>query len=406
MLRVVGSSNLRKVVVLNPKGGSGKTTLAFSLAGYLTSTGRKVALVDMDSQGSSLRWLSHRPAELPEIHGVAAPCSSPSDCANLVIQLPLDIEIAVIDAPAGVSGARLADYTVGSHAIILPVMPSDMDIHAAARLIKELLLVARLSRVNRRLGVIANRVKVRTVAYRQLMTFLERLSIALIGVIRDSQNYVAAARNGLSIHEMPRSKVGKDLRQWETVTRWLEERLATPLSERDLRRPEKNGARREPFWRRRSLLTPVAGTTIVVAVSVLFWVVARMPERNGAVAPVATAGSTSTESGAEMLSVLPNQMPVAGEFVEALVEEAAADEDGPSTAAETLRQKWRLSGVAMTGGEPVVFLTDRSGLATRRVTADRDVDGWLVTDAGQNYAVLALDGEEIRLKLDDSEETE
>jgi hypothetical protein len=154
------------------------------------------------------------------------------------------------------------------------------------------------------------------------------------------------------------------------------------------------------------LLTPVAGTTIVVAVSVLFWVVARMPERNGAVAPVATAGSTSTESGAEMLSVLPNQMPVAGEFVEALVEEAAADEDGPSTAAETLRQKWRLSGVAMTGGEPVVFLTDRSGLATRRVTADRDVDGWLVTDAGQNYAVLALDGEEIRLKLDDSEETE
>ena len=175
MLRFKGSANLHKIVVLNPKGGSGKTTLAFKLAGYIAAIGHKVALVDMDRQGSSSRWLQNRAAELPRILGISVTKSSRDASGDRCIVVPEDINYAVIDAPAGLAGRQLTDYTCGAHAILVPVLPSDLDIHAAARLVSELLLVAQVSRRNGRLGVVANRVNERTVAYQQLTSFLKRL---------------------------------------------------------------------------------------------------------------------------------------------------------------------------------------------------------------------------------------
>ena len=170
MLDLKGTRRLHKIVVLNPKGGSGKTTLAFNLAGYLASTGRRVGLLDMDRQGSSSHWLQNRVTELPSIEALPAPDQSG------VVEVPDDIEFVVIDAPAGLVGEQLIDYTCGAHAVLVPVLPSDLDIHAASRLVKDLLLVAQISRRNARLGIVANRVKERTIAYRQLMRFLESLA--------------------------------------------------------------------------------------------------------------------------------------------------------------------------------------------------------------------------------------
>jgi hypothetical protein len=187
-----------------------------------------------------------------------------------VVAVPGDIDVAVIDAPAGVTGAELIDYTCGAHAILLPVLPSDLDIHAAARLVKDLLLVAQVSRRNGRLAVIANRVNERTVAYQQLSSFLERLSIAVVGTLRDTQNYVWAASSGLSIHEMQPSRVGRDLEQWASVTRWLEGCLAKPLTSRDLLRPaneEKSKTRSGILARSRF----AAAAAIALLVVSLFW---------------------------------------------------------------------------------------------------------------------------------------
>jgi chromosome partitioning protein len=217
LLELASQNKLYKVVVLNPKGGSGKTTLAFSLAGYLASTGRKVGLLDMDRQGSSTHWLTNRPDSLPKIHALPAPAG-----VSGTVEIPADVDTVVVDAPAGLAGDQLIDYTCGAHAILVPVLPSDLDIHAASRLISQLLLKAQVSRRNGRLGIVANRVKERTVAYKQLLRFLDRLSINLVGVLRDSQNYTHAAANGRCIHEMAPSQVRRDTEQWQAITEWLE----------------------------------------------------------------------------------------------------------------------------------------------------------------------------------------
>jgi chromosome partitioning protein len=381
MLRFKGSADLHKIVVLNPKGGSGKTTLAFNLAGYIASTGRKVALVDMDRQGSSARWLQNRSAELTRIHGISAPDSASDASGDQCIVVPENINYAVIDAPAGLAGRQLIDYTCGAHAILIPVLPSDLDTHAAARLVSDLLLVAQVSRRNARVGVVANRVNVRTVAYQQLTSFLNRLSIAVVGTFRDTQNYVRAASSGLSIHEMQPSRVGKDLAQWETVTQWLERRLASPLTTRDLLRPTEAATRKKRGRLRTAILIPAAATALLV-VSLLTWTVGRDVNLATPLEP-----TVATES---LLTAPPD--PVAAEL---------PDEPIMVDAGDKLRQKWQLSGIVKSDGTSVILLSDRHDRSTRRVSTKDDLDGWTVMDAGSNYAVFHQGGEKVRLVLNE-----
>jgi chromosome partitioning protein len=116
MLKFKGSKDLHKIVVLNPKGGSGKTTLAFNLAGYLASAGHKVALIDMDRQGSSTRWLQNRSSQRRPIHGISVTYSPQDANGDRCIVVPYDVKYAVIDAPAGLAGDQLTvrpRYTCG-----------------------------------------------------------------------------------------------------------------------------------------------------------------------------------------------------------------------------------------------------------------------------------------------------
>ncbi|MDH4107142.1 MAG: ParA family protein [Gammaproteobacteria bacterium] len=376
MLKTNPVQDLRRVVVLNPKGGSGKTTLAFNLAGYLASTGRRVALVDMDRQGSSTRWLNNRASDLPQVRGVSALHCGLTDLHREPIDVPGDVDVAVIDAPAGLSGRDLIDYTCGAHAILVPVLPSDLDIHAASRLVSDLLLVAQVSRRNGRLGVVANRVRERTLAYRQLSRFLARLSIAVVGVLRDSQNYTWAAAKGLCIHDMPKARVGKDLEQWAAITDWLEARLAQPLNARDLLRPAAAG----PAQRRRPAVPWLAAASIAVLAGAAWW---------GLQAPGGAPVSPPVP-----LAVSESPLPVA----EALPAEPLP-EPPPAVPVEKVREKWQLNGVAKVGKDSIVILRDRLDDSTLRVAAGGNVDGWIVSDTGADYAVLAQDGEKLRLEL-------
>lgn len=380
MLIFKGSVNLHRIVVLNPKGGSGKTTLAFNLAGYLATTGRKVAVIDMDRQGSSTRWLHNRSPDLPEIMGITASDAVRGASENQCIDVPEDIEYAVVDAPAGLPDDRLIDYTCGAHAVLVPVLPSDLDIHAASRLISDLLLVAQVSRRNGRLGVVANRVKERTIAYRQLMRFLNRLSIAVVGTLRDSQNYTRAAGSGLCIHEMPPFQVRKDIAQWSALTQWLERRLATPIMPRDLLRPTDNATPPKRRRLRTAVLVPAAAAMALFAVSMWMWSAVRVSQVQLPVEHIATV---------ETLQAAP---------AEAIVEQVP-EEASVVSAREQLKGKWELSGVVQWDGSSLLILSDRNDQTTRRVSPGVKLDGWVVTDTGPDYAVFAQNGEEVRLAL-------
>jgi chromosome partitioning protein len=234
---IPGHHELRRIVVLNSKGGSGKSTIATNLAGYLADRGQRVALMDFDPQGSAMRWLDLRSGMRPDIYGIKGFEHDDTMTRTYQLRVPRDIRYLVIDTPAAIPVQEMIGFTRGVHAILLPVLPSDIDIHAASRLIAKLLLVAKVSRRMGRLGVIANRVRENTLGYRKLVRFLDRLSISAIAELRDSQNYVHAAEHGLGIHEMQRSRVSKDTERWNSLIGWLEERLATSLTQRDLYQP-------------------------------------------------------------------------------------------------------------------------------------------------------------------------
>ena len=181
LLRLPANPELKKIVVLNPKGGSGKTTLAINLAGYFAHIGRHVALMDFDPQQSAMQWLARRPDTLPEILGIAAHKRDHSVTRSFQYRIPNDVEYLIVDSPAAVDGDKLLEYTHGAHAILVPVLPSAIDTRAASGLIASLLLKAKISRRMGRLGVVVNRAREHTIAYQKLKAFLDRLSISTGG---------------------------------------------------------------------------------------------------------------------------------------------------------------------------------------------------------------------------------
>lgn len=221
---------LQKIVVLNPKGGSGKTTLATNIAAYFAMQGRKPALMDMDAQGSSTHWLGKRPGELPHIHAIAGFERNPRVTRTFSMRVPMECQRLVVDTPAAVDPQRLPELTRAAAAIIVPVLPSDIDIHAATKCISDLLLVARVKREERRIAVVANRVKRNTLMYRSLMRFLESLEIPVVATLRDSQNYVHAAEGGSSVFELKQRPVQEDLDQWAPLLDWIAQRPTTSVA--------------------------------------------------------------------------------------------------------------------------------------------------------------------------------
>jgi chromosome partitioning protein len=214
---------MQRIVVLNPKGGSGKTTIAINLAACYAANGERPALMDLDPQASSMRWLRKRPNEAPPIHGIAAFERSAAVTRSWQTRVPADCHAVVIDTPAAIDAHALPDLTRGADAVLVPVMPSEIDIHATARCIADLLLVAKIRRSERRIGIIANRVRSNTRVSQSLTRFLASLDIPLITTLRDTQSYVRSAETGVGVCEMPRWQVQQDLPHWREVVSWLAE---------------------------------------------------------------------------------------------------------------------------------------------------------------------------------------
>jgi chromosome partitioning protein len=221
----------QRIVVLNTKGGSGKTTLATNLAAYYAAAGRRVALMDLDPQGSSMRWLKLRPPEAPPIHGIAGYEKRLNVTRSFALRSPPGTELVIVDTPAALSVAQMPETVRDASVIIVPVLPSDIDIHAASRCIADLLLVARVHRSERRLVIVANRARRYTKAFQSLMRFLQSLRIPVAAVLRDSQAYIRSAETGLGLHEMKGALLQEDLDSWKPLVEWLERRSGSLLAE-------------------------------------------------------------------------------------------------------------------------------------------------------------------------------
>ncbi len=213
---------MRTIMLMNAKGGCGKTTLATNIATWFADEGKKVALADFDTQGSSLDWLEARKGYvgIPEIQGIDASQEAPAPARGT--------EYLIMDVPSGIHGKAINDMLRRVETLILPVLPSPFDIRAAGRFIDELLSTGRVSRKQTRIGVVANRVRENTLIYHDLEKFLSGLSIPVIGTLRESQNYIRSAERGLGLFELAPSMVWQDLDQWDPVMSWLNSKRSLP----------------------------------------------------------------------------------------------------------------------------------------------------------------------------------
>lgn len=221
---------MHKIVLLNPKGGSGKTTLATNLASHFAVAGLRPALLDLDAQGSSMRWLSKRSANQPGIHGIAGFQRNARVTRSFATRVPADCQRLIVDTPAALDAQYLPQLTRQATAILVPVLPSDIDIHAAARCIADLLLIAKIRREDQRIAVIANRVKKHTLVYRTLLKFLATLQIPVVATLRDSQAYLRVAESGQGLFEQKPYTVREDLEQWLPLLGWLARREPLPVT--------------------------------------------------------------------------------------------------------------------------------------------------------------------------------
>ncbi|MDQ2069848.1 ParA family protein [Natronospira bacteriovora] len=202
---------MRQIMVLNPKGGSGKTTLATNLAAYYASEGYDVVLADFDPQESSLDWLRRREDKWPEIRGLVAHEEG--------LQGVGQPDYVIMDAPAGARGAELTDLLRRTETVLIPVLPSPVDMEAATRFIRELKDNARYNRV--KAALVGNRAKDYTRITASLYRFLEKQRVPYVGALRDTQNYVRAYDRGIGVWEMAPYMTYRDWEQWDPIIEWL-----------------------------------------------------------------------------------------------------------------------------------------------------------------------------------------
>lgn len=201
------------VVVANPKGGVGKSTLATNIAGYFACRGHAVMLGDIDRQQSSRLWLGLRPA-------AAAPIASWDVSHDQIAKPPKGTTHVVLDTPGGLHGWRFKDAMKLADKVVVPLQPSVFDIFATRAFLDQLLELRGAARMQ--VGLVGMRVDARTIAADKLHQFVEGQGVPVLGFLRDTQNYVHLAARGLTLFDVAPGRVHKDLEQWQPIQHWLD----------------------------------------------------------------------------------------------------------------------------------------------------------------------------------------
>jgi len=217
---------MQSVLLLNAKGGSGKTTIATNLASLYASAGFQTAILDYDPQGSSHYWGALRDnSGRPPVHLIDASHKRTGITRAFQLKTPPDTERVIIDTPAGISRDLLREAVDRADMIIIPVAPSVVDIHATAAFIRELMLTVKTRARGIPISVIANRVRQDTPIYKPLERFLESLDIPFLTSLSDSESYIDASAMGIGIHEMDASQVTSERIEWAPLVKWIGENL-------------------------------------------------------------------------------------------------------------------------------------------------------------------------------------
>ena len=212
---------MRTILVANAKGGCGKTTIATTLASHYANEGMEVVLADFDPQQGSLDWLALRGPDRPPITGLASVDQG-------LRHLPRSADVLVIDAPARLHGGELSEFLRRAETVLIPVLPSPVDMNAAVRFLDELHAAAPVAHRQTRVGLVANRLMEYTRSAQALEKWLSGRREVVVGRLRETQNYVRAAGMGLGILELPAYQAWQDWVQWESIISWLQSKRSLP----------------------------------------------------------------------------------------------------------------------------------------------------------------------------------
>lgn len=212
---------MRHIMVMNAKGGCGKSTLATNLASLYASRGFATALVDYDPQRSSLDWVAARPPEHAPVAGVAG-------FEDGLRSVPRNAQVVIIDAPARTHAKELTELVRRAETIIVPVMPSPIDMRASETFIDELLNVGKVARRQASIGIVANRVREHTLIFDELTQYLGAQKVPYLGALREAQNYIRAYQRGLGVFELPQYLAWPDWDQWRPIVDWLNSPASQP----------------------------------------------------------------------------------------------------------------------------------------------------------------------------------
>ena len=217
---------MRTIIVLNPKGGCGKSTIATNIAAYFSIKGKRVTLADCDPQGSSDDWLSARPDKYSAINGIMVEHDR--------LKIPRNTEILIIDTPAAMEDKKLKKYLRKAQSLVMPIIASPIDIRAAERFLNELFSFRGSINNKIKIATIANRVREDTLIAAKLENYLNNIrlpngkKLPFMTMLRASQNYIHASEQGLSIFELAPSKTYYDREQWAPLLRWLNSKRSIP----------------------------------------------------------------------------------------------------------------------------------------------------------------------------------
>jgi len=203
------------VLVANPKGGSGKTTLATNLAGYFAQAGKQVMLGDIDRQQSARQWLKLRASVLPRIRSWEIEPDQPA-------RPPRDITHVVLDSPAGLHGRKLGQLVRLAERVLVPLQPSLFDILATRAFLDVLMDEKPIKHQRAAVAIVGMRVDARTRAAHELERFLEAYGLPVLAYLRDTQLYVQVAAHGLTLFDLSATRAEKDLEQWRSIISWAD----------------------------------------------------------------------------------------------------------------------------------------------------------------------------------------
>src|SRR3989442_6068891 len=219
---------INTTLVINSKGGSGKTTVTTNLASYFAARNIPTTIMDYDREGSCLSWLRLRPAHATRIHGANAAHQRGGRLRSVEMHVPAETSQLIIDAPAGASGLLLQEMLARAHCVLIPVAPSTIDIHATANFIRDLLLAGKIRARNARLAVVANRVRSSMPVYQPLERFLSSLSLTFLTRLGDSDVYVQAAEAGAGIFELDASGSATQRPAFMPILEWVDREQKRP----------------------------------------------------------------------------------------------------------------------------------------------------------------------------------